>query len=154
MLLLFVLYVLVTDAFAPSRSWVVVHPSNTSSRANLAAIKSSSSKTATASSLLPNPLKQLPWVKQKEREREARRLKLERAQLHRQLGIAEDAQYEEIVAATDALIRAAGDNLKEKVKIEIAKDRILQIRLNERLAGLASSTNKEARAQSTYEVEG
>jgi hypothetical protein len=99
-------------------------------------------------------LKQLPWVKQKEREREARRLKLERAQLYRQLGIAEDAQYEEIVAATDALIRAAGDNLKEKVKIEIAKDRILQIRLNERLTGLASSTSKEARAQSTYEVEG
>lgn len=153
MLLLLVL-VLATDAFAPSRSWVVMHPSSASSQVYLAAKKSSSSKTATSSSLLPNPLKQLPWVKQKEREREARRLKLERAQLYRQLGIAEDAQYEEIVAATDALIRAAGDNLKEKVKIEIAKDRILQIRLNERLTGLASSTSKEARAQSTYEVEG
>jgi hypothetical protein len=107
---------------------------------------------ATAPSV-PNPFKNLPWNVKKEREREARRLKQERAKLHRELGIAEDATYEEIVEATDRLIAKAGTDLKQKVKIEIAKDKILQIRLNERLAGLAKTTT-EARAQSTYEIEG
>lgn len=100
-----------------------------------------------------NPLSKLPWNAERERQKAARRLKQERNALHRQLGIAEDATYEEIVAATDALIAKAGTDLKAKVKIEIAKDKILQIRLNERLAGLAQ-TNREARAQSSYEVDG
>ena len=65
----------------------------------------------------------------------------------------EDATYEEIVAATDSLIAQAGTDLKAKVKIEIAKDQILQIRLNERLAGLATAT-KDARAQSRFEQQG
>lgn len=102
---------------------------------------------------IPNPFKKLPWNVQKEREREARRLKLERAKLHRELGIVEDATYEEIVEATERLIQLAGSDLKRKIKIEVAKDKILQIRLNERLAGLAAQS-KEARAQSTYEIEG
>lgn len=80
-------------------------------------------------------------------------MKQERAKLHRELGIAEDASYEEIVTATDMLIGNVGSDLKAKVKIEIAKDRILQIRLNERLAGLAAES-KEARAMSSYELEG
>ncbi len=80
-------------------------------------------------------------------------MKQERAKLHRELGIAEDATYEEIVAATDMLIAQVGSDLKAKVKIEIAKDRILQIRLNERLAGLAAES-KEARAMSSFEMEG
>lgn len=108
---------------------------------------------ASAALPVPNPFKKLPWNVEKERQREARRLKLERAKLHRELGIAEDAAYEEIVAATDSLIARAGGDLKRKIQIEVAKDKILQIRLNERLAGLASQS-KEARAQSTYEVEG
>lgn len=102
---------------------------------------------------LPNPFKKLPWNVKKEQERQARRMKQERAQLHRQLGIAEDATYEEIVAATDQLIAAAGSDMKAKVKIEVAKDKILQHRLNERLAGLQAES-KEARAMSTYETEG
>ena len=80
-------------------------------------------------------------------------MKLERAQLHRELGIAEDATYEEIVAATNQLIAAAGSDLKAKIKVEVAKDKILQHRLNERLAGLKAES-KEARAMSTYETEG
>ena len=100
-----------------------------------------------------NPLSRLPWNAERERQKAARRLKAERNQLHRQLGIAEDATYEEIVAATDALIAKAGSDLKAKVKIEIAKDKILQIRLNERLAGLATAT-KDDRAQSGFEQEG
>lgn len=106
-----------------------------------------------SSTAIPNPFKKLPWNVKKEREREARRLKQERAKLYRQLGIAEDAEYEEIVLATDTLIAKAGNNVKEKIQIEVAKDKILQIRLNERLAGLAAE-NKEARAMSNYEVEG
>jgi hypothetical protein len=102
---------------------------------------------------ISNPFKKLPWNVRKEKEREARRFKQERAVLHRQLGIAEDASYEEIVIATDSLIARAGSDLKAKVKVEIAKDRILQIRLNERLAGL-SSENRDARSMSRFEDEG
>lgn len=107
----------------------------------------------TASAAVPNPFKKLPWNAKREREREARRLKQESAILHRELGITEDAEYEEITAACDRLILEAGDDVKAKIKIEVAKDKILQIRLNERLAGL-TETSMEARAQSNYEVEG
>ncbi len=121
-------------------------------------IKSSVSSLQAASTLtLPNPLKQLPWNVQKERERQVRRNKIERSKIFRQIGIAEDATYEEIVEATDRLISAAGSNLKQKIQIEIMKDQILQHRLNERLNGLLAqerNTNKEARAMSNYEMEG
>ena len=111
------------------------------------------SATLQRASPVPNPFKKLPWVAEKERQREARRFKLERARLHRELGIVEDATYEEIVQATDNLIAMAGSDVKQKIKIEVAKDKILQIRLNERLAGLASATDG-ARAQSSYEKDG
>jgi Protein CHAPERONE-LIKE PROTEIN OF POR1-like len=108
---------------------------------------------ASAAPVLPNPFQKLPWNVRKEQEREARRLKLERVKLHRQLGIAEDATYEEIVFATDRLIAEAGSNMKQKVLVEVAKDKILQYRLSERLAGYVKA-NAEARAQSVYELEG
>ena len=108
---------------------------------------------AAATVTLPNPFKLLPWNVKKEREREARRRNVERARLHRQLGIAEDATYEEIVESTDRLIRLAGSDLKAKIQVEVAKDKILQHRLNERLAGLQAES-KEARAMSNYEDEG
>jgi Protein CHAPERONE-LIKE PROTEIN OF POR1-like len=106
-----------------------------------------------AATTIPNPFKKLPWVAEKERQREARRMKMERAKLHRELGIVEDATYEEIVKATDNLIAAAGKDIKQKIRIEVAKDKILQIRLNERLAGLNTATTY-ARAQSDFEREG
>jgi hypothetical protein len=102
---------------------------------------------------IANPFKKLPWVVQKERVRESRRMNLERAKLHRELGIVEDATYEEIVEATDALIARAGSDLKKKIQVEVAKDKILQIRLNERLAGLAAAS-RDARSQSSFEAEG
>jgi Protein CHAPERONE-LIKE PROTEIN OF POR1-like len=108
---------------------------------------------AAAAPVVPNPFQKLPWNVRKEQEREARRLKLERVKLHRQLGIAEDATYEEIVFATDRLIAEAGSNMKQKVLVEVAKDKILQYRLSERLAGYVKA-NAEARAQSVYELEG
>lgn len=107
----------------------------------------------TAAAAVPNPFKKLPWNAKREREREARRLRQESAMLHRELGITEDATYEEITAACNRLIADAGDDMKQKIKIEVAKDKILQIRLNARLAGLTETT-AAARAQSTYEVEG
>lgn len=105
-----------------------------------------------AKTTLPNPFKSLPWNAKKEREREARRQKTESASLHRELGIAEDADFEEITEVTNDLIKkaeAVGD-VKKKIKVEIAKDRIMQIRLNERLAGLMELT-EDAKAQSRLE---
>lgn len=125
--------------------------STTTSRRMAAAATTSSNNGSNSSSA--NLFRKLPWNAKKEKQREARRLKQERAVLHRELGIAEDATYEDIVEATDALIARAGNDLKRKVQIEVVKDKILQIRLNERLAGLAAQT-KEARAQSFYEIDG
>jgi Protein CHAPERONE-LIKE PROTEIN OF POR1-like len=102
---------------------------------------------------IPDPFASLPWNVRRAKEREQKRLQIERATLHRQLGIVEDATYEEIVEATNTLLAKAGTDLKEKIKIEVAKDKILQIRLNERLAGLTIN-NQEARAMSTYETDG
>jgi hypothetical protein len=136
-----------STAFAPQSTLQRHHYHHTST------LKPTTTLNAVAAVSVPNRFKKLPWNVRKEREREARRLSLERARLHRELGIAEDSSYLEIVIATDALILKAGDNLKQKIKVEVAKDTILQIRLNERLAGLAQQ-NKEASAMSTYEVEG
>mgnify|MGYP003950107069 CR=1 FL=1 len=110
------------------------------------------SPTALGAVAIPNPMKSLPWVAKKEKERETRRIKTESAKLHRELGIAEDATFEEIQEATQTLInRAEADgDPKKKIKIEIAKDKIMQIRLNERLAGIAHVT-EDAAAQSAAE---
>jgi len=94
---------------------------------------------------LPNPLKKLPWNVAKEREREARRLKQEGAQLYRDLGVAEDATFEEIQEATATLLARYEGDLKKKVKVEITKDKIMQLRLNQRLGGMMRE-NKDARA--------
>lgn len=103
---------------------------------------------------IPNPFKALPWNVKKEMEREARRYKMESASLHRELGISEDATFEEITEVTQNLIAAANQegDVKKKIKAEIAKDRIMQIRLNERLAGLTKLTD-DAQAQSRREEE-
>jgi len=101
---------------------------------------------------IPNPLKALPWNVRKEQEREARRLKTDSAKLHRELGIADDATFEEIQAVTNSLILGAeadGD-VKKKIKVEVAKDRLMQIKLNARLAGLTELT-EDAKAQSRLE---
>ena len=125
----------------------------TSASASAFAVPVSTSRPSLRAAAIGNPLSKLPWNVERERQRAARKLKQERNELHRQLGIAEDATYEEIVTATDALIARAGSDLKAKVKVEIAKDKILQIRLNERLSGLTSGT-KDARAQSRFEQQG
>jgi len=101
---------------------------------------------------IPNPLKSLPWNIKKEQERQKRLIKTESAKLHRELGTAEDATFEEIQEVTNRLIakaEAEGD-VKKKIKVEVAKDRIMQIKLNERLAGLTVLT-EDAKAQSRLE---
>jgi len=104
---------------------------------------------------IPNPFQQLPWNVVKAQKSKTRKLKLERSRLHRELGIAEDATYEEITAATERMIALADGDLKGKIKIEVVKDKILQIRLNERLAGLVSDiVTKDAKAQSGFEDSG
>lgn len=97
-------------------------------------------------------LNKLPWNARRHQERTARRMRREVSQLHRDLGIPEDAPYEQVVAAADRSKLNSRDP-KAKMDIEKAKDKILQLRLNERLAGL-SSVNMEARSQSTHEKDG
>lgn len=97
---------------------------------------------------LPNPLKRLPWNVQKEREREERRLKQEGAMLYRELGVAEDATFEEIQEATATLVARYENDLKKRVKVEMTKDKIMQLRLNQRVGGMIRE-NKDA-AASTY----
>lgn len=109
-------------------------------------------KKKSSSSTIPNPLNSLPWNVAKAQKKKARNLKIESANLHRQLGIAEDATFEEIQEVTNKLILQAekdGD-IKKKIKVEVAKDRIMQIKLNERLAGLTAVT-EDAKAQSRLE---
>jgi len=94
-------------------------------------------KTGTNPSL-PNPFKALPWNARKENERDVRQKRVESAKLHRDLGITDDASYQEITTITDSLIAKAdyeGD-IKLKVKTEIAKDNLLIMRLNERIKSL------------------
>lgn len=85
---------------------------------------------------IPNPLKKLPWVVEREDIREKNRLRYEASKLYRELGVAEDANYEEIVRATKALKKRHAGDIKAQVKFDIAKDKIQQIRLNLRTAGL------------------
>ena len=126
-------------------------PAPTASRSKLFTRTTLMAKKASAPAV-PNPFKALPWNVKKEQEREARRLKIESAKLHRELGIADDATFEEIQEVTNNLMlkaEAEGD-IKKKIKVEVAKDRIMQIKLNERLAGLATLT-EDAKAQSRLE---
>ena len=95
---------------------------------------------------LPNPYKNLPWNTEREQQREERRLKLQNAALFRELGLAEDATYEEVAEKTKALIELAQGDIKKRIKIEIARDKIYQIRLNERIQGLGTETADAERA--------
>lgn len=126
-------------------------PAPTASRSQLFTRTTLMAKKASAPAM-PNPFKALPWNVKKEQEREARRLKIESAKLHRELGIADDATFEEIQEVTNNLmLKAEGEgDIKKKIKVEVAKDRIMQIKLNERLAGLATLT-EDAKAQSRLE---
>lgn len=55
--------------------------------------------------------------------------------LYRKFGIAEDADYDEIVAAYERLRGKSADDKKELIRLEVAKDRILEDRLRQRMSG-------------------
>jgi len=95
-----------------------------------------------------NLYKKLPWNVKREQERHARQLRREAAQLYRELGIPEDATFEDINEATEALKRKYRDNLKKQIKIDVIKDKIMQLRLEQRMGGLVSES-REARADTT-----
>lgn len=95
-----------------------------------------------------NLYKKLPWNVQREQERRARQLRRETAALYRELGIPEDATFEEINEATDNLKRLYRDDLKKQIKIDVWKDKIMQLRLEQRMGGLMS-VSSEARQDTT-----
>lgn len=59
--------------------------------------------------------------------------------LYRKFGISEDADYDEIVAAYERLCAKNADNKKELIRLEVAKDRILEDRLRRRMSGKLQS---------------
>jgi len=116
------------------------------------------SLSAVAAAKLPDPYKNLPWNVEREEKRKERRLTNENSSLFRELGLPQDASYEDVAAKTKHLIELTeelpkNEGIKKKIKIEIARDKIYQIRLNERIAGVRTEQEDAARAQK-WEEEG
>lgn len=107
---------------------------------------------------VPNPYKNLPWNTEREEKRNQRRLTRDNAALFRELGLPEDATYEDVAAKTEHLISLTeelpkNEGIKKKIKVEIARDKIYQIRLNERISGVRAEQEDAARV-SKLEDEG
>lgn len=105
---------------------------------------------------LPDPYKNLPWNVEREEARSQRRLTTENAALFRELGLPEDATYEDVTATTRHLIDLTKElpkteGLKKKIRIEIARDKIYQIRLNERITGVRAEQEDAARVSKLEE---
>lgn len=142
-------------AFAPSSS----HSSNqrTTTR-SFAPLNSSAISAVPISKKIPNPYQNLPWVTEREEKRKQRRLTHDNAALFRELGLPEDATYEDVASKTKHLISLTEDlpkneGIKKRIKIEIARDKIYQIRLNERISGVRAEQDDAARV-SKLEEEG
>jgi len=57
------------------------------------------------------------------------------SECYRLLGLAEDAAYDEIEAAYEDLLAKYADDPKRKIKLQVAKDKILDDRLRQRMSG-------------------
>jgi hypothetical protein len=57
------------------------------------------------------------------------------SECYRLLGLAEDANYDEIEAAFEDLVTKYADDPKRKIKLQVAKDKILEDRLRQRMSG-------------------
>lgn len=143
-------------AFAPSSS----HSSNqrTTTTRSFAPLNSSAISAVPISKKIPNPYQNLPWVTEREEKRKQRRLTHDNAALFRELGLPEDATYEDVASKTKHLISLTEDlpkneGIKKRIKIEIARDKIYQIRLNERISGVRAEQDDAARV-SKLEEEG
>lgn len=138
-------------AFAPSHHH---HHSNEATRS----FALNSAISAVPISKLPNPYQNLPWVTEREEKRKQRRLTHDNAALFRELGLPEDATYEDVASKTKHLIALTeelpkNEGIKKRIKIEIARDKIYQIRLNERISGVRAEQEDAARV-SKLEEEG
>lgn len=80
---------------------------------------------------IPNPYKSLPWTKARERERLERKNEFDTALMFRELGIPMTATYEEVKETTDRLIELYKNDVKKRINVEVARDKIYMIRLNE-----------------------
>jgi hypothetical protein len=131
------------------------HSLDSSSPLSSANTRSSQALNSAISALpsLPNPYKNLPWITEREQQREQRRLTNANAALFRELGLPEDATYEDVAAKTDHLIELAAGDIKKKIRVEIARDKIYMIRLNERITGVRRE-NDDAYIASKWEEKG
>jgi hypothetical protein len=116
-----------------------------------------SARSALAVPKIPNPYEGLPWNAEREERRKQRRLAIDNASLFRELGLPEDATYEDVAATTKHLIDLASDlpkneGIKRRIKIEIARDKIYQIRLNERISGVRAEQEDAARVSKLEEA--
>ena len=113
---------------------------------------------------MPNPYEGLPWNIERQEKRKARRLSIDNAALFRELGLPEDATYEDVASRTEHLIElthlavdnagsgaAKNEGIKRRIKIEIARDKIYQIRLNERISGVRAEQDDAARVSKLEE---
>lgn len=137
-------------AFAPPSPHS--HPRRPRDRSGARALRSARSLA------LPDPYRNLPWNAEREDKRRVRRLEVENAALFRDLGLPVDATYEDVAAKTEHLIGLTeglpkNEALKRKVRIEISRDKIYQIRLNERISGVRAEQEDAARV-SKLEDEG
>lgn len=94
-----------------------------------------------------------PWNARRLEDRRKRKFKRKLTLLHRFLGVRENADWVDLDDATKILIQDAGDDIKRKILIEKSRDDILQIRLNQRLAGY-SKVSTEADLATALETEG
>ena len=59
--------------------------------------------------------------------------------MFRELGLPFDATYEDVKTKTDELVELYKDDIKKRIKVEVARDKIYMIRLNERITGVVES---------------
>lgn len=139
-----------TYAFAPSHQQ--------SQTRQLSPLSSSTAIAAGLPQAVSDPYKNLPWNTERETKRAQRRLTHANAALFRELGLPEDATYEDVADKTEYLISLTEDlpkneGIKKRIKIEISRDKIYQIRLNERISGVRAEQEDAARV-SKLEDEG
>jgi len=97
-----------------------------------------------------DPYRNLPWNAERQEARAKSRLTKENAALFRELGLPQDATYEDVASKTEFLISLTEDlpkneAIKKKIRIEISRDKIYQIRLNERISGVRAEQDDAAR---------
>jgi len=128
-----------TTSFAPSQLSLMSRSFSLQSRSlstslSAASLSPDNNKPPSIVTRLVDPI-YYPWNKARLAERTSRRLRREAALLYRQLGVSEQASYEEINAAYDTLVAKYATDIKRKMRLGVTKDKIMSIRLQQRVAG-------------------